>query len=43
VIAACRAELARYKCPRRIEWARSLPRTPSGKISRRQVREAIGG
>jgi long-chain acyl-CoA synthetase len=43
VIAACRAELARYKCPRRIEWARSLPRTPSGKISRRQVREAIDG
>ena len=43
VIAACQAELARYKCPRRIEWAQSLPRTPSGKVSRRQVRDAIDG
>jgi fatty-acyl-CoA synthase len=43
VTAACQAELARYKCPRRIEWAQSLPRTPSGKVSRRQVRDAIDG
>ena len=31
--------LARYKKPRRIEFVSSLPRTPSGKVLRRQLRE----
>jgi long-chain acyl-CoA synthetase len=38
VVAACRAQLAGYKCPRRIVWADTLPHTPTGKLSRRQVR-----
>ena len=31
--------LARYKKPRRIEFVSALPRTPSGKVLRRQLRE----
>ena len=35
----CRARLAAYKCPRSIEFAASLPRTPTGKLLRRVLRE----
>ena len=35
----CRARLAAYKCPRSIEFAVSLPRTPTGKLLRRVLRE----
>jgi long-chain acyl-CoA synthetase len=41
VIAACRAELAGYKCPRRVEWVAALPRTASGKVSRRVLRAEL--
>jgi long-chain acyl-CoA synthetase len=34
-----RARLARYKCPRSIDYTDELPRLPSGKIQRRLVRE----
>ncbi|WP_214321040.1 AMP-binding protein [Nonomuraea sediminis] len=36
----CEPRLARLKHPRVIEYRRSLPRTPTGKLSRRNVREA---
>ncbi|MEW2353981.1 AMP-binding protein [Spirillospora sp. NPDC029432] len=39
LLAHCATLLARLKHPRRIEFRDSLPRTPSGKLSRRRVRE----
>ncbi|WP_336207851.1 AMP-binding protein [Nonomuraea sp. LPB2021202275-12-8] len=36
----CEPRLARLKHPRVIEYRESLPRTPTGKLSRRYVREA---
>jgi len=38
----CRAQLAGYKCPRRIEFRASLPRTDAGKLYKRQLREEFG-
>ena len=35
----CRTRLARYKCPRRIEFIDHLPRTPAGKLPRQTLRE----
>ncbi len=39
LIAFCRERLAHYKCPTRVEPAGALPRNPSGKVLRRQLRE----
>jgi long-chain acyl-CoA synthetase len=39
LLAHCRGRLAAYKCPRSIEFAPSLPRTPTGKLLRRVLRE----
>jgi long-chain acyl-CoA synthetase len=39
LMAHCRSRLAAYKCPRSIEFAASLPRTPTGKLLRRVLRE----
>jgi long-chain acyl-CoA synthetase len=40
----CRAELAAYKYPRRVEVLADLPKTPTGKLLRRELRErAIDG
>jgi len=39
VDAWCRAQLARYKCPRRIELVSELPRDPNGKVVKRKLRE----
>ncbi len=40
-----RQSAAPYKCPRKLEFVESLPKTPSGKIKRRELREreAAGG
>jgi long-chain acyl-CoA synthetase len=35
----CRHELAHYKCPTSVDWAEMLPRNPSGKILKRELRE----
>jgi long-chain acyl-CoA synthetase len=35
----CEEHLAPYKRPRRIEFRNDLPRTPIGKVLRRQLRE----
>jgi acyl-CoA synthetase (AMP-forming)/AMP-acid ligase II len=40
LIAHCEPRLARLKHPRRVEFRASLPRTPSGKLSRGRVRDA---
>ncbi|MFA1547848.1 AMP-binding protein [Actinomadura chokoriensis] len=39
LLAHCEPRLAKLKHPRRLEFRESLPRTPSGKLSRRRVRE----
>ena len=40
LLAFTRRHLARYKCPRAIEFREALPKTPSGKIKRKELREA---
>jgi long-chain acyl-CoA synthetase len=35
----CREHLARYKCPRRIDFVDSLPRTDAGKLYKRRLRD----
>ncbi|HTR13147.1 MAG TPA: AMP-binding protein, partial [Roseiarcus sp.] len=40
LIAHCRHRLAAYKTPRHVEFRDTLPRTPIGKILRRELREA---
>jgi len=39
LIAHCRASLAGFKCPRRVEFRASLPRTDAGKLAKRQLVE----
>ena len=38
VIEYCRASLADYKRPRRVVFLRELPRNPTGKILKRDLR-----
>jgi len=37
----CRKELATFKCPRRFEFVSDFPRTESGKVQRRVLRDAF--
>jgi acyl-CoA synthetase (AMP-forming)/AMP-acid ligase II len=39
VFAFCRERLANYKVPRRVEFVDALPRNPSGKVLKAQLRE----
>jgi long-chain acyl-CoA synthetase len=39
IIAFARERLAHYKCPTSVDFADALPRTPSGKVLKRQLRE----
>jgi HIP---CoA ligase len=39
VLAFCRERLANYKVPRRVVFRDALPRNPSGKVLKRQLRE----
>lgn len=41
VIAHCKQELAAYKVPKRIEFWDELPKTPVGKVLRKEVRAAV--
>ena len=34
----CRERLAKFKCPTSVDWAESLPRNPSGKILKKDLR-----
>jgi acyl-CoA synthetase (AMP-forming)/AMP-acid ligase II len=38
LIAFCRSRLARYKCPKVVELRAELPKTPSGKVLKRELR-----
>jgi long-chain acyl-CoA synthetase len=39
LIEHCRDRVARYKCPTSVDFADALPRNPSGKILKRELRE----
>ena len=39
IIAFCRSRIAGYKVPKSVDFVASLPRNPSGKILRRELRE----
>jgi acyl-CoA synthetase (AMP-forming)/AMP-acid ligase II len=39
LLAACRARLARNKCPRSIDFVAELPRLPTGKLAKRLLRD----
>lgn len=39
--AHARGELAAYRVPRRIEFLDELPKTPTGKIRRRDLRDGL--
>ncbi|RJP30978.1 MAG: long-chain-fatty-acid--CoA ligase [Actinobacteria bacterium] len=41
LIAFCRERIAGYKCPKQVVIMESIPKTPIGKILRRQVREEL--
>ena len=43
LIEHCRARLATFKCPRSIEFVADLPRLPTGKLLRRQLRAERAG
>ena len=38
IIEFCRDRLAGYKCPKSVDFADTLPRNPSGKILKRELR-----
>ena len=37
IIAFCRKELAAYKCPRKVQFVKDVPKTSTGKIMRRDL------
>lgn len=39
IIEFCKQRIARYKAPKSVEFVDSLPKTPSGKILKRELRE----
>lgn len=39
LVAHCRDHIARFKCPRSIDFVDALPRLPNGKIEKRRLRE----
>jgi long-chain acyl-CoA synthetase len=40
IIAYCRTRLAGFKCPRSVDFAARLPRTETGKLVKRQIRDS---
>ena len=41
LMAHCRAQLAGFKCPRRVEFVDALPRNASGKVLKHQLRAEL--
>jgi long-chain acyl-CoA synthetase len=39
VIEYCRSQLAAYKCPKSVDWMADIPRNPSGKILKTELRK----
>ena len=42
LVAFARERLAGYKLPRSVDFVSDLPRTPSGKVLKRELRERFG-
>ncbi|WP_019929602.1 AMP-binding protein [Nocardia sp. BMG111209] len=42
IVTHCRKYLAGYKCPKRVEFVESLPRTATGKIQKFKLRDTYG-
>ena len=40
VLAHCRASLAPFKAPKRVVFAETLPKNPSGKLLKRELRQS---
>jgi acyl-CoA synthetase (AMP-forming)/AMP-acid ligase II len=40
-MAFCAEKLARFKCPKRVRFVDSLPKSPVGKILRKELRKLI--
>jgi fatty-acyl-CoA synthase len=43
VVQHCREHLAHFKVPKRVAFADSLPKNPSGKLLKRELRTSLGG
>ncbi|MBV9996131.1 MAG: AMP-binding protein [Caulobacteraceae bacterium] len=43
LIALCRSKLAGFKCPRTVDFVEALPRLPSGKLLKRELRKQYWG
>jgi acyl-CoA synthetase (AMP-forming)/AMP-acid ligase II len=43
IIAFARSRLAHFKCPTSVDFATTLPRNPSGKLLKRELREPYWG
>jgi long-chain acyl-CoA synthetase len=41
IIAFCQARLAKYKCPKRVRFVPALPKSPIGKILRKELRAQV--
>jgi long-chain acyl-CoA synthetase len=40
IIAFCRARLADYKCPKTVRFVKEIPKGPTGKLLKRELRES---
>lgn len=43
IIAFCRGRLAHFKCPTSVDFVDALPRNPSGKVLKTELRETLLG
>jgi acyl-CoA synthetase (AMP-forming)/AMP-acid ligase II len=43
LIELCRSRLARFKCPSSVEIVEALPRNPTGKILKTELRKTFAG
>ena len=41
LIAHCQSRIARFKCPRTVEFVDELPRLPNGKVEKRRLRDVL--
>jgi fatty-acyl-CoA synthase len=42
IIDFCRERIARFKCPKSVDFVQALPKNPAGKILKRELRERYG-
>jgi long-chain acyl-CoA synthetase len=39
ILAFCEERLAKYKCPRTLDFTHAMPRDPNGKLYKRKLRD----